>query len=105
MACPACGAPTETAQKFCGACGATLSGTSACRAEPSPASYTPQHLAEKILASKSAVEGERKQVTVLFADVKGSMELADGLGAEDSTSSCSASRRSWPRASIASRAR
>ena len=41
----------------------------------SPESYTPKHLAEKILTSKAALEGERKQVTVLFADVKGSMEL------------------------------
>jgi len=41
----------------------------------SPDSYTPKHLAEKILLSKSALEGERKQVTVLFADLKGSMEL------------------------------
>jgi class 3 adenylate cyclase len=40
-----------------------------------PASYTPKHLAEKILTSKSALEGERKLVTVLFADLKGSMEL------------------------------
>ena len=77
VACPTCGAPTETAQKFCGTCGAALTGTGARRAEPPPASYTPQHLAEKILASKSSVEGERKQVTVLFADVKGSMELAE----------------------------
>jgi class 3 adenylate cyclase len=38
-------------------------------------SYTPRHLAEKILTSKAALEGERKQVTVLFADLKGSMEL------------------------------
>src|SRR5437660_2359215 len=41
----------------------------------SPESYTPKHLAEQILTSKSALEGERKQVTVLFADLKGSMEL------------------------------
>jgi class 3 adenylate cyclase len=41
----------------------------------SPVSYTPKHLAEKILTSKGALEGERKQVTVLFADMKGSMEL------------------------------
>jgi class 3 adenylate cyclase len=40
-----------------------------------PAAYTPSHLAEKILTSKTALEGERKQVTVLFADLKGSMEL------------------------------
>ena len=40
-----------------------------------PLAYTPPSLAEKILMSKSALEGERKQVTVLFADLKGSMEL------------------------------
>ena len=43
-----------------------------------PQRYTPKHLAEKILTSKSALEGERKQVTVLFADLKGSMELLAG---------------------------
>src|SRR6202007_1371433 len=48
----------------------------------SPLSYTPKHLADKILQSKSALEGERKQVTVLFADVKGSMELAEQLDPE-----------------------
>mgnify|MGYP002145383647 CR=1 FL=1 len=46
-----------------------------------PQTYTPKHLAEKILTSKSALEGERKQVTVLFADVKGSMDLAEQLDA------------------------
>jgi class 3 adenylate cyclase/tetratricopeptide (TPR) repeat protein len=44
--------------------------------------YTPKHLAERILTSRSALEGERKQVTVLFADVKGSTELAAGLDPE-----------------------
>ncbi|MBI1816958.1 MAG: adenylate/guanylate cyclase domain-containing protein [Deltaproteobacteria bacterium] len=48
----------------------------------SPRAYTPKHLADKILQSKSAIEGERKQVTVLFADVKGSMELAEQLDPE-----------------------
>jgi hypothetical protein len=43
--------------------------------DPAPLSYTPPHLAEKILTSRAALEGERKQVTVLFADLKGSMEL------------------------------
>jgi adenylate cyclase len=47
-----------------------------------PRDYTPKHLAEKILQSKSALEGERKQVTVLFADVKGSMELSEQLDPE-----------------------
>jgi class 3 adenylate cyclase len=48
-----------------------------------PRDYTPKHLAEKILRSKSALEGERKQVTVLFADVKGSMELAEQVDPEE----------------------
>ena len=43
--------------------------------EPAPLAYTPPYLAEKILTSRAALEGERKQVTVLFADLKGSMEL------------------------------
>ncbi len=47
-----------------------------------PRAYTPKHLADKILQSKSALEGERKQVTVLFADVKGSMALAGGVDPE-----------------------
>jgi class 3 adenylate cyclase len=42
---------------------------------PVPLAYTPPYLAEKILTSQTALEGERKQVTVLFADLKGSMEL------------------------------
>ncbi len=50
--------------------------------ERDPRDYTPKHLAEKILQSKSAIEGERKQVTVLFADVKSSMELAEQAGPE-----------------------
>ncbi|WP_342736298.1 adenylate/guanylate cyclase domain-containing protein [Bradyrhizobium sp. B117] len=41
----------------------------------SPKSYTPSHLADKILTARVALEGERKQITVLFADIKGSMDL------------------------------
>jgi class 3 adenylate cyclase len=48
----------------------------------SPTSYTPQHLADKILAARATLEGERKQVTVLFADIKGSMELFADRDAE-----------------------
>jgi class 3 adenylate cyclase len=48
-----------------------------------PRSYTPKHLVEKILTSRSALEGERKQVTVLFADVKGSMDLAEQVDPEE----------------------
>ena len=73
--CPSCGAANSREQKFCGECGAKLSPDTATAKPPSPDSYTPKHLAERILTSKSALEGERKQVTVLFADLKGSMEL------------------------------
>ena len=48
-----------------------------------PLTYTPSYLAEKILTSRSALEGERKQVTVLFADLKGSMELLADRDPED----------------------
>jgi class 3 adenylate cyclase len=51
--------------------------------QPDSRSYTPKHLAEKILTSRSALEGERKQVTVLFADVKGSMDLAEQVDPEE----------------------
>jgi len=71
--CSACGASNAPTQKFCGECGAALMSGGPTFA--SPETYTPKHLAEKILTSKSALEGERKHVTVLFADLKGSMEL------------------------------
>jgi class 3 adenylate cyclase/tetratricopeptide (TPR) repeat protein len=62
--------------KFCPECAHPVSGTTASPSRfAAPESYTPKHLAEKILTSKTALEGERKQVTVLFADLKGSMEL------------------------------
>jgi class 3 adenylate cyclase len=48
-----------------------------------PRAYTPRHLAKKILSSRAALEGERKQVTVAFADVKGLMELAEALDPEE----------------------
>src|SRR5262252_60958 len=51
--------------------------------ERAPLAYTPSYLAEKILASRAALEGERKQVTVLFADLKGSTELIAGLDPEE----------------------
>jgi len=73
--CRECGARNAPAQKFCGECGARLGSGASSRRFPSPDAYTPKHLAEKILTSKTALEGERKQVTVLSADLKGSMEL------------------------------
>src|SRR5207247_10642883 len=48
----------------------------------SPRAYTPRHLAEKILTSRGALEGERKQVTVLFCDIVESMRLAERLDPE-----------------------
>ncbi|MGH7331400.1 MAG: AAA family ATPase, partial [Candidatus Rokuibacteriota bacterium] len=73
-ACPACGAVNPPGNRFCGQCAAPLAADQRAKVA-SPDSYTPKHLAEKILTSKAALEGERKQVTILFADLKGSMEL------------------------------
>jgi class 3 adenylate cyclase/tetratricopeptide (TPR) repeat protein len=85
LLCPACGATIPPERKFCGECGAPLTVAASPAAPPvapepasrftSPQAYTPQHLAERIISSRGALEGERKQVTVLFADLKGSMEL------------------------------
>ena len=72
--CPSCKASNPPTNKFCGQCGATL-GQPVASNVTSLQAYTPKHLAEKILTSKSALEGERKHVTILFADIKGSMEL------------------------------
>jgi class 3 adenylate cyclase/tetratricopeptide (TPR) repeat protein len=73
--CPSCSASNPPGQKFCGECGTALGEGAAGARFAAPAIYTPKHLAERILTSKAALEGERKQVTVLFADLKGSMEL------------------------------
>jgi class 3 adenylate cyclase len=77
LACSACGFSNSAGEKFCGGCGAPqlAASTVAPPKFASPNFYTPKHLAERILTSKAALEGERKQVTVLFADLKGSMEL------------------------------
>ncbi len=74
--CPSCGAAVEPGGKFCDICGASLQDSQVTPAVASaqfatPDSYTPKYLAERILTSKAALEGERKQVTVLFADLKG----------------------------------
>ena len=85
--CSACGTALPEAARFCMECGAAqVSGVglrvSAARS-PTPDTYTPRHLAEKILASRDVLAGERKQVTVLFADVVGSTELIRGRDAEE----------------------
>jgi class 3 adenylate cyclase/tetratricopeptide (TPR) repeat protein len=77
-ACAQCGRPLSPTAKFCPECAhPTRLAQSSAPADrfDSPESYTPKHLAERILTSRGALEGERKQVTILFADLKGSMEL------------------------------
>jgi Double zinc ribbon/Adenylate and Guanylate cyclase catalytic domain len=81
-ACPSCGAPVTPGKKFCRSCGAALTTEPAGRFA-NPESYTPKHLAAKILTSKAALEGERKQVTVLFVDVSGFTSLSERLDPED----------------------
>jgi class 3 adenylate cyclase/tetratricopeptide (TPR) repeat protein len=73
--CANCGAPVSQRAKFCSECGHPLKSVVADSRFASPKNYTPEHLADKILTSRAALEGERKQVTVLFADIKGSMEV------------------------------
>jgi class 3 adenylate cyclase/tetratricopeptide (TPR) repeat protein len=73
--CAACGAELPGHARFCLQCGQAVATFTAAERASAPETYTPRHLAEKILTSKSALEGERKHVTVLFADLKGSMEL------------------------------
>jgi class 3 adenylate cyclase/predicted ATPase len=74
--CATCGTELPAGAKFCLECGQSVSAQPAIATRfTSPGVYTPKHLAEKIITSKSVLEGERKQVTVLFADMKGSMEL------------------------------
>jgi len=83
LTCVLCGAALIAGSRFCNKCGIPLEAQAPASRFASPASYTPKHLAERILTSKSALEGERKHVTVLFADVKGSMELAEQVDAEE----------------------
>jgi class 3 adenylate cyclase/tetratricopeptide (TPR) repeat protein len=84
VVCPACGFENQPSAKFCGGCAARLGTAVAPPAVPaSPESYTPKPLAKRILRSRGALEGERKQVTVLFSDIKGSMELIQGSDPEE----------------------
>src|SRR5262245_44306049 len=84
--CPSCGTENPPQAKFCAECATSLtekpkakgkrrkskssarpSGSRLWTPDPRPVSYTPKHLADKILTTRSALEGERRQVTVLFA--------------------------------------
>ncbi|HEY2996801.1 MAG TPA: adenylate/guanylate cyclase domain-containing protein [Methylomirabilota bacterium] len=79
MRCPNCSTELPDSAKFCLECGRDLRGRSEFA---SPAAYTPKHLAERILTSRAALEGERKQVTVLFCDIANSTPLAERVGPE-----------------------
>ena len=83
--CGGCNAELRAGARFCPQCARPAESASSplpAESTRAPAAYTPKHLADKILQSKSALEDERKQVTVLFADVKGSLELAKLLDPE-----------------------
>src|SRR5262245_57336225 len=94
--CPACKVANPASNKFCSECGQRL-GEAAPSPAPvaaevsaapparfaSPETYTPRHLAEKILTSKGAIEGERKIVTVMFSDVSGFTAMSEKLDPED----------------------
>ena len=106
LRCPGCGTENRPGAKFCDDCGTALTAAAAAdRGQPSargglaapeaesrraaPIAYTPRHLAERILAEQQALEargapdGERKTITALFADIKGSMDLLEDLDPED----------------------
>src|SRR5262245_57534806 len=99
QACPSCGREVRPTAKFCGECGTTLtqlppvpSAQVTVASSQPPASYTPPHLAERIRAEQTAMEargttdGERKTITALFADLKGSTALIEGLDPEEARS-------------------
>ncbi|PYO27511.1 MAG: hypothetical protein DMD86_17755, partial [Candidatus Rokuibacteriota bacterium] len=82
LRCESCGAEILRGKRFCGSCGAPAAPAAPGR-YASPEGYTPRHLAERILTGKGALEGERKQVTVLFADFRGSLELLADRDSEE----------------------
>src|SRR3990172_8738052 len=79
-ACPHCKGSNRPEARFCDGCGTPLALT--CAEPRAVRDYTPRHLVDKVLATRSSLEGERKQVTVLFADVKGSLELSRAVDPE-----------------------
>jgi class 3 adenylate cyclase/tetratricopeptide (TPR) repeat protein len=83
IGCPNCGTRVSATAKFCQECAYPLMPVAGEPRFASPKDYTPQHLANRILAAKANLDGERKQVTVLFADIKGSTELIADRDPED----------------------
>ena len=87
FACPHCGEANRRSARYCGNCGQTINPSAPIYTNTAPAtisseSQVPKHLAEKILATRHLLEGERKQVTVLFADIRGSTKLLEGVDPE-----------------------
>ena len=83
--CPNCKSTIPPDRIFCGICGHNLTDSSEITSidYSEPQSYTPKFLAEKILTTRSAIEGERKLVTVLFADVANYTSIAEKLGPDE----------------------
>ena len=83
--CPSCGAFIAMGKRFCGECGHNLGKHKEARSVnySEPQSYTPKHLADKILTTRSSIEGERKLVTVFFADVANYTSLSEKLDPEE----------------------
>jgi class 3 adenylate cyclase/tetratricopeptide (TPR) repeat protein len=81
--CPDCGIFNPPGNSYCSACGRALDRTAAPARTQEPHDYTPKYLAERILRGREAIEGERKQVTVLFADLRGSLEILAARDPED----------------------
>src|SRR5215475_4020120 len=83
-ACGRCHAELAPSAKFCGACGERVATrTIESTAGAAPTIHTPKRLTDRILTSKTLLEGERKQVTVLFADMRASMELMSDRDPEE----------------------
>ena len=85
LICAACGQRNDATNRYCNACGEELPSAKAApgaTAERQLKSYTPAHLTQKILSTRAAIEGERKQVTVLFCDMANSTELTRQVGPE-----------------------
>src|SRR5215510_9740367 len=83
MRCPRCQHDINESARFCARCGAPLGRAGATALPRDPRAYTPRHLAEKILTTRSTLEGERKHLSILFLDVVDSMRLAEKLDAEE----------------------
>jgi class 3 adenylate cyclase/tetratricopeptide (TPR) repeat protein len=81
--CARCQHDNAPTAKFCAECGARLAALTETSRVDVPGTYTPAHLASKILSARDRLAGERKQVTVLFADLKGSLELLADRDPED----------------------